>query len=251
MLAAALSFSLLGCTPGQDAEPASTTSANQDNPATEAEGTKPAEATSSATLDLANPEDYKKINLFLSNFSEALFCVYNSNGYEFDAYDHLGTLAHFAIDHNYINTPGVVELGSYENIDGKDYDIRISAKAAQETIKTFFKQDVDVSTLKDMGYPYYHNGYLYTAQAGGGLGAYGIAVPLTLEKIGDNRYKVLFEVFAGDNYDATDQSLYGLSRDELVKRGFAGYLTGEAVIEPLNDGTIAPFLLVSYSVKDI
>ncbi|MDR2713936.1 MAG: hypothetical protein LBB42_00145, partial [Coriobacteriales bacterium] len=113
MLAAALSFSLLGCTPGQDVEPADTAPAEQDTqdapetPETltaEAEDTKPADNTPGQSLEKASglpsgfssQEEYKKINLFLSNFSEALFCVYASNGYEFDAYDHLGTLAHFA-----------------------------------------------------------------------------------------------------------------------------------------------------------
>jgi len=258
LLVGALSFSILACSPPSGQVPDETTPPAQNEQSTPAA----VEETPAITLDLANAEDYKSINLFLSNFSEIGF--YNISGRTGKAYDpndyDLEALVWFAILHDGKNKldswedppGGPITLGEYS------YNQRISADRVKEVSKVFFKLDCDVSNLRgnpgSHGYHdyYYDGGFIYFLVTNGAGMPEGIALATSLENLGDNRYKVQFNVYNSEtgHYDVTDKSLYGKTSEELQKLFGAGtVIPGEAIIEPLDDGTIAPFMLHSFWIS--
>lgn len=224
-------------------------------------------APSTAPINLSNAEDYRRINLYLSNFSETSFHHARSAA-ESKPYDSAAPatddIVQFAINHARFNNRDKWEesLDEGENsylvtdpahgIDGGEgwYTTRLPIGTVETIIANFFKIDFDAGSLTGT----YHSegGYVYF-RSGQGINPAGVALATEATDLGANRFKVRFDVYFKPYYDATDQSLYGLSSAELKARfGADGPVrTGEAVVETGYANDVAPFKLISYSTVDV
>lgn len=213
-------------------------------------------------LDIADSDDYRSVNTYLSNFSETGFAQRYSkaNPYDCEKPDENALLS-FAIYHNAYNTPNAWEgandiVGStwYPIVDAQGdhdavsegYNERISADVIESTVERYVKVDFDATRFSDDYH--YEDGYVYFRVTNGSGIPEGIVLSRVLTDLGSNRYRVEFDIYGGPDtyYDTTDASLYGLSASDLATHlGVDGpNLSGVAVIEAGFDGP-TPFKLVS------
>lgn len=206
-------------------------------------------------VDFNDPADYAAVNLFLSNFTEVGYG--NFSGFTNDDPDPGQTMS-FALWHTIINAESAVERHSKGadfpaiQTNGLPLANRIPFDTLNQAANDFLKTGLNPNDYLSQE-PLYRDGYVYFYQ-GTAIWPMGVAVSDSITRIAEDQYQVSFSVYAptNSNYDATDQSLYGLSADE-VKARFgvdAPRARGTAVVSPDPGNSIAPFTLISYETTE-
>lgn len=208
------------------------------------------------SLSLENENDYYRINLCLSNFSEINSVM---NGYRSSRADP-EKIFQFSYAHAALNSNSAVQLGEYWPSSGNGpYYSRISFDFLEKYAELFLKE-----TLTPSDIPFdvcYENGYVYVNpdQRGledefGNLSTFypeGIALATKLEYLGNDQYQIEFEIYSnayGEAYTVTDESYYHMTPQELANafgQRFPSYV-GTAVLEDGYNDEAAPFKLLSY-----
>ena len=213
-------------------------------------------ATNVDPLSLDNEDDYFRINLFLSNFSEinSLMNGYRNSSVSSDQ------VFQFAYAHAVLNSSSAVQLGEYwPTSGGGPYSSRASFDPLKKYAELFLKETLTPSDVPSDAC--YENGFVYITpeQRGpedesGTLYMFypeGIALATGLECLGNNQYQIEFETYcdaSGLAYDVTNESYYHMTPQELAQafgQRFPSYV-GTATIEAGYDEEAAPFKLLSY-----
>ena len=173
----------------------------------------------------------KKMNIFLSNFSEAGF-----RSYDKDARD-IRAITYWAHIWTKINKNDFI---TYENRPGDEYDItyeKISLDDMNYIIDKYlgFKLTDDMALSINDGsdeeeYFFYENGNFY-AIAADGESYTNMTVVTQAEDLGDNRLKLCFDVYSQDldayfdgkeiDYTMTGEEAAGNPEYELLESGYA------------------------------
>ncbi len=154
-------------------------------------------------LDTYTPEQYKNINIFLSNFSEASFPyggTFNKNNPNY------GDLINFAYIHNLINNPSNVGFNS------NTAEMYVSVDAADRTIDKYFGLALPHESA---GYYVCRDGK-FSAPAASGEGHCYVSVAKNMTDNGDGTLTVNFGVF-------TYGDLYDMDEDEWATHSAEGY----------------------------
>ena len=193
-----------------------TLSAIYEQKATEAQrGLSLAENTDSSDLTtypddagiLTNAAARNSYNLFLSNFTET-----GMGNIENTATADATELVRFALSHDGINSPG-----NWESATGEYKTNRELATRIDELVWRYMGATVNYGDLSG-GKPFTrYDDYVYFNPADVATSPQGVASVTGSERIGSKMFKVYFSVYSG-SYDATDQSLYSCSEEELNKR---------------------------------
>ena len=207
----------------------------------------------SAAISLADKDDYSRINLFLSNFSEVGVDTYDSAAPDAEV------LAKFALYHVAYNSADAREFVSADSgspwfpvTDPAGYDavqngynVRVPSQVVADAVRSFLKIEFDLSALA--GDYHYEDGFVYFRVANGTGYPSGVAVAQELADQGGGRFAVRYDVYGGFPYDATDTALYSLTEEELAaKLGVENpSYSAEAVLETGYEGELAPFKLVA------
>ena len=195
----------------------------------------------SQILDMENTGTRYDLNLFLSNFTE------KNSVFTFDWETCTDKeMCLFAADHTRLNYPEAVEVVSgskIRNASGEVCNERIPYDIFAKYPRVFLKKDFDASNVVD---PFViDGGYVYFPPDGWHV-PNGVAFVTSTTEIGENRVLVTFDVYGdGVDYVVTDESYYTCSSGELMRKlGVSGISrTGYAVVEPVDDGSVAPFKL--------
>ena len=187
-------------------------------------------------------DDWYRINIFLSNFSEQGFATYTS----YDAY----AMVHFAYLHNKINKPDNVRY------DSGSYCFTISGDTVDQTLYRFFGETAEHANLSKTysgGYTEtieYHDGAYYFPAASGEFYGY-ISVATSVYRNGDGTYLVGFDVYALDmdtynNYGISSDYYY-LTATTVPSRNDLSYCySGVALVSDYNGGNYTSYQLLSY-----
>lgn len=203
-------------------------------------------------IDLSDPAMYRKLNIFLSNFSE---CNFSSFSVENPNY---GEIADFAFMHAWINSPSVVEDYSKYFPVHNDYDYVtscVSVSYIEKVAKHFFAGEIDTASIEAAWKSGHGSGVITN-------GAYGTGFTLadSVTDLGQNRFEVQFHTYTvpysdAPTYDYSSTSdVYSAHPDDLPQAlygqgQFVG-TPGSAVIETIKkeDGSLT-FLLETYTVE--
>lgn len=215
-------------------------------------------------IDLSDDDDRRKVNLFLSNFTEIGFYASSSTEpeepYVYGLLDSFRA-AQFGVYHAAYNSPDsweycsgtespwfpVTDSSGYDGVDN-GYNVRIPADTVERAVSSFLKIDFDASQLT--GDFHYEGGYVYFRVTNGMGIPQGVAYATAVEDTGDGHYRITFDVYGGSEsfYDVQDGALYSMSAEELKARfGTNGPTSvGEAVVEMGSEDDLAPYRLISY-----
>lgn len=189
-------------------------------------------------------EDWYRINIFLSNFSEQSFATYTS----YDAY----AMVHFAYLHNAINKPDNVRY------DSSSYSFTISGDTVDQTLYRFFGETAEHTNLSKTytgGFTQtieYHDGAYYFPAASGEFYGY-ISVATSVYRNGDGTYLVGFDVYALDmdtyfNYGISSDYYY-LTASTVSSHSELSYCySGVAFVSDYDGGSYTSYQLISYEV---
>lgn len=204
-------------------------------------------ATPGNTSTVVNAENVgtrHDLNLFLSNFTE------KSSNFAFDWNTCTDAeMCAFAIDHTRLNFPEAVEDASGEgvkNAAGEACGERIAFETFAKYPRVFLKKDFGEGNVVEPCVM--RSGYVYFPASGWHV-PNGVAYVTSTTDIGNGRALVTFDVYGdGVDYVVTDESYYTCSADELQKKlGVSGISrTGNAILEPMDDGSVAPFKLWAF-----
>lgn len=208
---------------------------------------------SGVDIDLSDPVIYRKLNIFLSNFSESGFSYFGN--FSIDAPDY-NNLVSFAYMHAEINSPSMVE-GCDEMQDGDYVNRRMAKTNILKVLKRFFGDSIDSDRVAKIC----PNGYYYGIMTNGAF--YGEAFTLadSVIGLGENRFEVKFHTYGvpGAEFQVYDSSstssVYSAHPNDLPRPEPADIFPeftatpGTAVIEatPQKDGSLH-FLLRSYTI---
>ncbi len=169
------------------------------------------------------------------------------NGYTYEGATN-EQVANFAAAHIYMNNPDAIHYGP-------GYPDHISWEAPDDVFlgypKTFLKRELQVSnnmTIEGTGYSSFE-AFINLNPDWVPTTPLGIAYATSSVDAGDGRSRISFDIYWNDeSYVVTDESYYTCSAEELMARlGVSGPVgSGVAVVEPYDDGTVAPFFLWSY-----
>ncbi|MBO4365577.1 MAG: zinc-ribbon domain-containing protein [Eggerthellaceae bacterium] len=205
---------------------------------------KATEGMTSTIINAENIGTRHDLNLFLSNFTE------KSSTFTFDwntCTDEEMCL--FAIDHTRLNFPDAIQDASsagLKNADGQLCTERVDWETFSKYPRVFLKKDFSEGNVTNPCV--YYEGYVCFPGDGWHV-PNGVAYVTSTTDIGDNRVLVTFDVYGdGVDYVVTDESYYTCYADELeAKLGVSGISrTGCAIVEPCDDGTVAPFKLWAF-----
>lgn len=249
----------------EDTSPAPDSSDETDNPADGEVGqetlpdtgedveleARSASATETASLDLNNEDDYYRINLCLSNFSEINSIM---NGYR-NSRTSSDQVFYFAYAHALLNSSKAVQFGEYWPSSGEGpYYARASFESLEKYANLFLKEPLTADSI-----PYdtcYEDGYVYTNLES--IYPEGIALATDMEYLGNEQYQIEFEIYCdaqyeGESYTVTDESYYHMTPQELASefnQRFPSYV-GTAVLEAGYEDEVAPFKLLSYDSSPV
>ena len=197
-------------------------------------------------LDDFSREDWKRLNTFLSNFSEVGFLSY-------DAQDQTGIydlpMSLFAFLHYKINDPSKLE---YES----DYNyMKLSTSTMDDCCKRFFGRTVAHATLSaDNAYSVkFHNNAFYYPNGDGESYNY-LTVANFMEKLPNGNYNVRFFVYALDLDEYMDRgisaSYYSMTASEAMYNSqLMFYYAGIAEIRDYSKNGYQSYQLVSYNTN--
>ena len=133
------------------------------------------------------------INLFLTNFTEQGF-TWRVGSYD-ESYVDKNLLTKFGINHCWFNRQDRLEWGEYFNYN----NVRLPAGQIAPIVKKYF--GVDITPSKSLDYLDYRDGYYYWEETGGHTSD-GFACLTRVEKLGNRRYSVWFNIYGmGNNWD--------------------------------------------------
>ncbi len=216
-------------------------------PATEptSPGTDHGEQEANNLLDSFSSSDWKRLNTFLSNFSEVSFIGFDSsdNSGKYDAW-----IAFYVLLHYKINDPSKL---SY---DGGN--VKISQANMDNCTKRFFGM-----TLPRKDLPVYFHGYLsttihygsnaYYMTNGEGESYNYLTIASRMEKTARGTYLVSYDVYELELLEyfdkGIDSSYYALSSQQAAKKSSLSYLySGEAEIRDYTSGSLVSYQLIRY-----
>lgn len=195
------------------------------------------------SINLNDPSKQHELNLFLSNFTEKGSLM---NGYSYSGADP-EQVCDFSASHIYLNYPDAIKSGQ----DGKGKSWEVKEEIFNKYPPLFLKRDtpnVKIGGHSD-GITYYSfEGYVGLSSSKVPTTPQGVAYVTGSKNKGNNRTEITFDIYYGGPYAATDESLYSCSLEELKgKLGVSAPIaSGVAVVEPYDDGSVAPFKLWSY-----
>ena len=183
-------------------------------------------------IDGMSKSERKKINIFLSNFSEAGFWYYDR--YEYVDYYELIKFAYF---HNEINT-GKVKYTEDE--------VGIAGETAAATVKKYLGVTLPLKTTYD-GYGgvwEYKDGWFWTEPETTGLHVC-FSVAYDMVDNGDGTYTVYYDVFSVDDADKTPEKCYEYTVSEARKK-YSYECSGDAVVKEKTYNGDKTYELISY-----
>lgn len=183
-------------------------------------------------IDGMSTSERKKINIFLSNFSEVHFWDYDRYG-DIDYY----RLINFAYLHNAINTG---------KIDYTEEKIGIAGETAAATVKKYLGVNLPLKTTYD-GYGRaweYTDGWFWTEPEMGGLNAF-FSIAHNMVDNGNGTYTVYFEVFSVDSADTTPSKCYEYTLAK-AKLDCCYEYSGTAVVKEKTYNGNKTYELISY-----
>lgn len=217
-------------------------------PSEDAQTTEPTEVTESVApteavteaqpenvnmIDGFNSEGRRRINIFLSNFSEAFFGDLDQSNKR--------DLIFFAYLHNKINSH------TYIKADG--YYYFISAARVDETLTRFFGKSIEHGSVHD--FEYRNNAYYTPAADGESYNSFTVANEMY--DMGDGTYLVYFTVYELDldvYFDSGISNQYyeltpwgAASRSDLTHS-----YNGSAVVRDYDGGSFQSYQIVNYDV---
>lgn len=191
-------------------------------------------------------DDWYRINIFLSNFSEQYFGSFS----DYNAY----AMVKFAYQHNKINQPSNVRY------DSGSYCFTIDSTVVDQTLYRFFgctvahgKQSKTYSGGYTETIDYHDSAYYFPAASGEFNGYISVATWMTVNSNGT--YSVSFDVYA---LDADVYNNYGISSDfyyltdaEASSRWDLRYCySGSATISDYDGGSYTSYQLIDYQVYE-
>lgn len=182
------------------------------------------------------------INIFLNNFVEA-----DLESFSYRPSDE--QLVRFALSFNFINKRENFErLDSPAQINGREYNYRISKSLVKESIENYFLVNVNGDFGEDI--INYKDGYFYW-QFTGAMLYDQIAVVTAVEHTGNNYYRITFNLYNnyGSNkelYRHSDAQLQALA-DSSDAISFKG--TGTALVQAQDIYNYGTYYLYAYDVQ--
>ena len=187
--------------------------------------------TVAASFEEMSNEEKRRINVFLSNFSEAL---YKSGNFKSEAEG----MIDFACIHNKINNSNFKP-----EIIGDNYGI--SAELVDSTLQKYFGKTVLHETPTAAEQWAYEDGFFVIPAADGESYAY-FSVATSAQLQSDGNYEVGFNVYfnSNDSMGSIDPQWYSMT-DSEAQQYFEFCYDGKAVIRPDGDS----YKLVSYETR--
>lgn len=161
-------------------------------------------------IDLSDPDTYRRINVFLSNFSEG--CV-KSFATDAPSYPELVSWAYY---HAEVNSPALVE-DCYEMRDDCPVNRRLSEKNILKILRRFFGERIDSDAVAKVC----EDGYYYGTMTDGEFSGYAFSLADSITDLGGNRFEVKFHVYGVpgaecESYDDSSSSaVYSAHPDDL------------------------------------
>ncbi|MEE0705671.1 MAG: zinc ribbon domain-containing protein [Adlercreutzia sp.] len=203
---------------------------------------------SETNLDLADREDAYLINRYLSNFSELNSFM---DGYQSKNPD-LEQVFFFAYGHALLNAPRSSQEGTFwPNHASTPYYSRVPMELLSTYSQLFLKVPF---TTNDIPFDLtaFEDSYVYSYLSD--IKPEGIAVATELTPLGNNEYRVDFDIYgSGYDYNVTDDAYYHMSKTQLSEffdQPYPAY-QGTATIAAGYDEEEAPFKLLTYSAKAV
>lgn len=186
-----------------------------------------ASAESHEPLKLSD-EQYRAVNLFLSNFTETGIATIQNDSDDQD-------LIAFAHAHLWFNDHDRFEYG-------RDNNCRVKVDRIQEIIDKYFYSSREVDLSKgDLDY----DGEYYYHSETGGWSSCGFAITTSVSPLGDDEYFVSFMAFAAG--EAWDNDALKLSVDQAWETFGAPYAYGHALIHARDLADRGTYQMISYN----
>lgn len=165
-------------------------------------------APSTVSIDISDPAMYRKLNMFLSYFSEV-----NLSIYPFDP-SHYPHVEDVAFCHAYLRNRSLTE---HSDLYIDDYNVRMSEENIKMVVKQLFDGSVDLSSLYQSSC--YINGYYYSLITNDMFG-YGFTLVDSIADLGRDHFEVQFHTYNGlysdfPAYDYSDSTVYSTHPDNL------------------------------------
>ncbi len=178
-----------------------------------------------------NDEQYRAVNLFLSNFTETGIAAIQNDSDDQD-------LISFAHAHLWFNDHNSFEYGEYD----RDNNCRVKVDRIQEIIDKYFylskKVDLSGSDLDYDGKYYYHS-------ETGGWCSCGFAITTGVSPLGNDEYFVSFMTFASG--EAWDNDALELSVDQAWQKFGTPSAYGHALIYARDLADRSTYQMISYN----
>ena len=209
---------------------------------------------SSISVDLSDQEEFRELNVAVSNFTEQGFDK-GEKGFSRDDIDYV-SLVTFYYDHCMYNGPSAYGMEPVPEDDPMLEDNYFGYRVPVSRARSFFETRMGVSPTDeqlsfDLNGPSTDPSWAYRAQVSGDwlyIGIYsgaampsqGVASVTSITDLGDNRYRVNYDVYMPGSesdspvmIDTIDRDWYGLPANELAEAvGAAGVdRSGSAVFE--------------------
>lgn len=236
-----------------------------------------AETPSSIRVSLSDQADLQAVNIAVTNFTELAFdkgVQEGSVAYDRSCTDYARIVNYYRehVVYNDTSAYGVERVPDSDPMSQKNYTLRVPVERARTSIArmlgvtlsdeqlTFdLNADAGGSDSPDAGAFSYHatvsGGYLYIGiYDGSAEPSLGVACATNLTDLGDNRYRVDYDVYVPGGYlmpNEIELSWYGLPVSDLVSKiGASGVdRRGSAVFEVRMDGGTRRFVLEQMSVS--
>lgn len=236
-----------------------------------------AETPSSIRVSLSDQADLQAVNIAVTNFTELAFdkgVQEGSVAYDRSCTDYARIVNYYRehVVYNDMSAYGVERVPDSDPMSQKNYTLRVPVERARTSIArmlgvtlsdeqlTFdLNADAGGSDSPDAGAFSYHatvsGGYLYIGiYDGSAEPSLGVAYATNLTDLGDNRYRVDYDVYVPGGYlmpNEIELSWYGLPVSDLVSKiGVSGVdRRGSAVFEIRMDGGTRRFVLEQMSVS--
>ena len=236
-----------------------------------------AETPSSIRVSLSDQADLQAVNIAVTNFTELAFdkgVQEGSVAYDRSCTDYARIVNYYRehVVYNDMSAYGVERVPDSDPMSQKNYTLRVPVERARTSIArmlgvtlsdeqlTFdLNADAGGSDSPDAGAFSYHatvsGGYLYIGiYDGSAEPSLGVAYATNLTDLGDNRYRVDYDVYVPGGYlmpNEIELSWYGLPVSDLVSKiGASGVdRRGSAVFEVRMDGGTRRFVLEQMSVS--
>lgn len=236
-----------------------------------------AETPSSIRVSLSDQADLQAVNIAVTNFTELAFdkgVQEGSVAYDRSCTDYARIVNYYRehVVYNDTSAYGVERVPDSDPMSQKNYTLRVPVERARTSIARMLgvtlsdeqlafdlNADAGGSDSPDAGAFSYHatvsGGYLYIGiYDGSAEPSLGVACATNLTDLGDNRYRVDYDVYVPGGYlmpNEIELSWYGLPVSDLVSKiGASGVdRRGSAVFEVRMDGGTRRFVLEQMSVS--